>query len=168
MPTSQGTGGRQTGNSTKDASYETNEGFTAAFDTHNNNIEIAKTTKQDEMAVKTTVVSVLGNGAGLADKPRRSNSAWFQALCVIVGVVAFSLLIAFIAVLLLYIQELDDSKSSGLFNKICLKDDCISRSAGESCIALFIYLIIYWRLNNVVLSSLLYLVIDHNQGYKPI
>ncbi len=138
MPTSQGTGEKQTSDSTKDASYEINDGFAAAFNTHNNNIEIGKTTNHDEMSLKTTVVSLVGNGVGITEKPRRSGSTWLRPACVVFGIVAFLLLVAFITVLCLYIQERDDS--SGL-NNVCLQDNCIARAAGENkVVSLYLFM----------------------------
>jgi hypothetical protein len=132
MPTSQGSGEMQTSNSTKDdGTYETNDGFISDVNKNYNNIDLHESTKQDEMALKTTVVSVLGNGAGITEKKPRRSCTWSRRTCVFVGVVAFLLLVAFIAVLFLYIQEVDGSESSGLFYNVCLKDSCISRSAGK-------------------------------------
>ena len=132
MPTLQGSGERQTIKATKDATYETNDGFIADINENNNNIRLNENTEQDEMALKTTVVSVLGNGTGIITEknPRRSGT-WSRPACVFLVISAFLLLVAFIAILLLYIQEVDGSESSGLYNDVCFKDNCIRRSAGK-------------------------------------
>ena len=132
MSASRGSGEKQTNSSTKNAAYEINDGFTAAFNEPNNNIENEKTT--NEMALKSTVVTVLGNERATTEKPyRRLKATWLQRTNIVLVLLAFLLLVAFVVVLFLYIQELDESKVSQLpSNNVCFTDDCISRSAGKN------------------------------------
>lgn len=132
MQTSQGSWETPPKTFTKDArqAYEVNNGFIASIPLENNNYD--KPAKHDEMALKTTVVSVLGNGTltGSNSKPRRSKHAWCTK---VLGIVAFLLLVAVLALLLLYVLEVNDSESpAAVDNKICMDDNCIQRSAGKA------------------------------------
>ena len=139
MPTSQGSEEKKTCDST---ACEINGGFTADFSTNNNDVEHDKAEKYEEMALKTTLVTVVGDGAGVPEKPGRLRCAWFRAAYVIFSVLAFSLLVAFVAVLFLYVKELDKTEACGLSQKICLKNACISRAAGNvAFVCLFHYAI---------------------------
>ena len=120
--------------------YNVNDGF-SAVDAQNNNCE-DESGKYDEMALKTTVVSVLENGtatpASFQSKPGRSTNTWSRATRILFGIAVFLLFVGFILLLWLYIQEIQDTKSPGRLNEICLEDNCIRRSASKT---IFIYVI---------------------------
>ena len=140
MPSSQGSWEKVTCDSTKDAACEINGGFTADFSTNNNAVEHKKSEKSEEMALKPTLVTLVGDEAGGTEKPGRLNCIWFRTVYVIFSILAFSLLIAFVAVLFLYVKELDESETCGLSKKICVKNSCIRRAAGIVEIRVFISL----------------------------
>ena len=138
MPSSQGSREKVTCDSTKDAACEINGGFTANFSTNNNAVEHKKSENSEEMALKATLVTLVVDEAGGTEKPGRLNGIWFRTVYVIFSILAFSLLIAFVAVLFLYVKELDKSETCGLSKKICVKNSCIRRAAGIVEICVFI------------------------------
>lgn len=134
MPSTQETGGNQTSACTHDAAAKINEGFVSELSTYNNNTRENENVKHDDMSLKATMVSING-GAGTSEKPSRARRTWWRETCVILGVLTVILLVALVAVVIMYIRELDDDSRGGS-DKICLEDDCISRAAGKTLLSL--------------------------------
>lgn len=110
--------------------YEVNEAFSPDHQgpPENNN---DKDLMENKMDFKTTAVSVSDYGVAVkvGENTKQVNNVRCNAFHLVLAVALVAVLISLATILALYVKETQDSDSS---YEICLKEDCISNSAGKT------------------------------------